>query len=298
MRVGTILIVGSIALDTIETPHAKRDNLVGGSTTYATIAAGHFSSVHVVGVVGRDFPVEGFHIYENFAKDLTDLKIEEGKTFRWGGRYAPNMDDRETLFTDLGVFESFAPQLSPTNRSMDYVFLANIHPALQQSIINQIDAKTKVIVDTMNLWIDIARPELLKIVERADILIINDSEARLLSGCGSLDECAVWLMNKVPDTLVIKKGSQGALMFKDKEKISISSYPVKNVMDSTGAGDTFGGCFSSILARGGSLLEALVTASALASVCVEGFGVEALLKTSEEEIRRREDFLRTTLKFT
>ena len=287
----TILIIGSIALDTIENNRGKREDLIGGSTTYATVAAGRSVPVNVVGVIGNDFPDEGLKIYQRYANSLVDLECKEGNTFRWGGRYGENMDSRETLFTDLGVFSDFSPRLSTVNKNVSNVFLANIHPSLQLSVINQMAGKPLIVTDTMNLWIETTKNELLEVLKKSDILLINESEAELISGTNNIDRSAVQLQGLGPSTVVIKKGSSGAVLFHGEEKVSIGAYPVKDVIDTTGAGDTFGGGFVSALASGGTFRDALIKGSALASICVEGFGVESLLEVNLEEIKKREKFL-------
>ena len=287
----TILIIGSIALDTIENNRGKREDLIGGSTTYATIAAGRSVPVNVVGVIGNDFPDEGLKIYKRYANSLVDLECKEGNTFRWGGRYGENMDSRETLFTDLGVFSDFSPRLSTVNKNVSNVFLANIHPSLQLSVINQMAGKPLIVTDTMNLWIETTKNKLLKVLKKSDILLINESEAELISGTNNIDRSAVQLQGLGPSTVVIKKGSSGVVLFHGEEKVSIGAYPVKDVIDTTGAGDTFGGGFVSALASGGTFRDALIKGSALASICVEGFGVESLLEVNLEEIKKREKFL-------
>ena len=287
----TILIIGSISLDTIENNRGKRENLIGGSTTYVTVAAGRSVPVNVVGVIGNDFPDEGLKIYQRYANSLVDLECKEGNTFRWGGRYGENMDSRETLFTDLGVFSDFSPRLSTVNKNVSNVFLANIHPSLQLSVINQMAGKPLIVTDTMNLWIETTKNKLLKVLKKSDILLINESEAELISGTNNIDRSAVQLQGLGPSTVVIKKGSSGAVLFHGEEKVSISAYPVKDVIDTTGAGDTFGGGFVSALASGGTFRDALIKGSALASICVEGFGVESLLEVNLEEIKKREKFL-------
>ena len=291
----TILIIGSIALDTIENNRGKREDLIGGSTTYATVAAGRLVPVNVVGVIGNDFPDEGLKIYKRYANSLVDLECKEGNTFRWGGRYGENMDSRETLFTDLGVFSDFLPRLSTVNKNVSNVFLANIHPSLQLSVINQMAGKPLIVTDTMNLWIETTKNELLKVLKKSDILLINESEAELISGTNNIDRSAVQLQGLGPSTVVIKKGSSGAVLFHGEEKVSIGAYPVKDVIDTTGAGDTFGGGFVSALASGGTFRDALIKGSALASICVEGFGVESLLEVNLEEIKKREKFLHSVL---
>jgi len=291
----TILIIGSIALDTIENNRGKREDLIGGSTTYVTVAAGRLVPVNVVGVIGNDFPDEGLKIYQRYANSLVDLECKEGNTFRWGGRYGENMDNRETLFTDLGVFSDFSPRLSTVNKNVSNVFLANIHPSLQLSVINQMAGKPLVVTDTMNLWIETTKNELLEVLKKSDILLINESEAELITGTNNIDRSAVQLQDLGPSTVVIKKGSSGAVLFHGEEKVSIGAYPVKDVIDTTGAGDTFGGGFVSALASGGSFRDALIKGSALASICVEGFGVESLLVVNLEEIKKREKFLHSVL---
>ena len=273
----TILIIGSISLDTIENNRGKREDLIGGSTTYATVAAGRLVPVNVVGVIGNDFPDEGLKIYKRYANSLVDLECKEGNTFRWGGRYGENMDSRETLFTDLGVFSDFSPRLSTVNKNVSNVFLANIHPSLQLSVINQMAGKPLIVTDTMNLWIETTKNKLLKVLKKSDILLINESEAELISGTNNIDRSAVQLQGLGPSTVVIKKGSSGAVLFHGEEKVSIGAYPVKDVIDTTGAGDTFGGGFVSALASGGTFRDALIKGSALASICVEGFGIESLI---------------------
>ena len=291
----TILIIGSIALDTIENNRGKREDLIGGSTTYATVAAGRSVPVNVVGVIGNDFPDEGLEIYQRYANSLVDLECKEGNTFRWGSRYGENMDSRETLFTDLGVFSDFSPRLSTVNKNVSNVFLANIHPSLQLSVINQMAGKPLIVTDTMNLWIETTKNELLEVLKKSDILLINESEAELISGTNNIDRSAVQLQGLGPSTVVIKKGSSGAVLFHGEEKVSIGAYPVKDVIDTTGAGDTFGGGFVSALASGGTFRDALIKGSALASICVEGFGVESLVLVNLEEIKKREKFLHSAL---
>ena len=291
----TILIIGSIALDTIENNRGKREDLIGGSTTYVTVAAGRSVPVNVVGVIGNDFPDEGLEIYQRYANSLVDLECKEGNTFRWGSRYGENMDSRETLFTDLGVFSDFSPRLSTVNKNVSNVFLANIHPSLQLSVINQMAGKPLIVTDTMNLWIETTKNELLEVLKKSDILLINESEAELISGTNNIDRSAVQLQGLGPSTVVIKKGSSGAVLFHGEEKVSIGAYPVKDVIDTTGAGDTFGGGFVSALASGGTFRDALIKGSALASICVEGFGIESLLEVNLEEIKKREKFLHSVL---
>ncbi|NHZ86329.1 MAG: sugar kinase, partial [Planctomycetia bacterium] len=287
-----ILIVGSIAIDTIEIGTDRYENLLGGSTTYATIAAGKYSAVNVVGVIGTDFPQRGHAIYGKYASNLSDLKVQQGKTFSWGGRYHDNFDDRDTLFTELGVFGEFNPKLSSINKNQQFVFLANIHPSLQNSIIDQCQANPVIVIDTMNLWIDTTRNELLTVLSKSDILLINESEAEMLTECSDLNDAAITLIGLGPPTVVIKRGSKGAILYSNMgEKIKIGVYPIGKVVDPTGAGDTFGGGFVSALAQGKTYKEALVSGSALASICVEGVGIDALEKATITEIENRQNIL-------
>jgi len=291
-----VLIVGSIALDTIESPAGRRDNLIGGSATYATVAAGRSVPVHVVGIVGTDFPAAGRDLFQRYAHDLTDLATVEGKTFRWGGRYHANWDDRDTLFTELGVFDAFEPRLSTVNRKIPIQFLANIHPQLQLAVLHQSETVQWVVVDTMNLWINTTLKELRQVLKQAQVLLINESELWELTGVTDWDRALAAIRELGPRVLVVKQGSKGAFLMAEDQTFRIGAYPVDKVVDPTGAGDTFGGGFVAALARGEAWDQALIYGSALASVCVEGFGVEALLTYSEQELQRRVAYLQGTLK--
>ena len=291
----SITIVGSVALDTIETPFNRKENLIGGSATYATIASGRSSPVYPVGIVGNDFPKDGFEIFQKYSADLSDFQMVTGNTFRWGGKYDHTMDNRETLFTELGVFETFAPILSQTCKNSDYLFLANIHPILQLSVMDQMEGHPIVIVDTMNLWIDTAKEQLFEVIKNCDVFLINDSEAELLSGQKNLEKAAEFLLELGPKKVIIKRGSKGCVSFSDENIISIGIFPVKNVVDSTGAGDTFGGGYITGIASGLGELESIILASALASVCVEGFGVQALLSLKDKELIYRQKIIRESV---
>ncbi|SVB83134.1 uncharacterized protein METZ01_LOCUS235988 [marine metagenome] len=295
MSTRSITVVGSVALDTIETPFNRKENLIGGSATYATIASGRSSPVYPVGIVGNDFPKDGFEIFQKYSADLSDFQMVTGNTFRWGGRYDHTMDNRETLFTELGVFETFSPILSQTCRNSDYLFLANIHPVLQLSVMDQMEGHPIVIVDTMNLWIDTAKEKLFEVIKNCDIFLINDSEAELLSGQKSLEKAAEIFLELGPKKVIIKRGSKGCVSFSDKNTISIGIFPVKNVVDSTGAGDTFGGGYITGIASGLGEMESIILASALASVCVEDFGVQALLSLKDEELIYRQKIIRESV---
>ena len=297
MAKNTVLIVGSIALDSVETPLEKKSDLVGGSTTYSLISAGRYADVAVVGVIGDDFPKEGHSLYQSYAKDVEDLKTVKGKTFRWGGKYHANWDDRDTLFTDLGVFSDFNPILSESNKNRSHILLANIHPALQFSIISQNNnPNSLVVIDTMNLWIETTLPDLMKVLSSSNILLINESESTLLTNQKNLIDAASALLSLGPEMVVIKKGSSGAELFSNNEHLKIGAFPVKDVIDPTGAGDAFAGAFTACLSAGESNQSALLHASAMASICIESFGTERLQNASNDEIDKRIEFLSKTVK--
>ena len=297
MDQNTVLIVGSIALDSIETPSDKRTNVIGGSTTYSLIAASRFSKTSIVGIVGSDFPKEGLKLYETYADNLEDLKINEGSTFRWGGKYHSNWDDRDTLYTDLGVFLDFNPVLSEQNQKRTHILLANIHPELQLSVIEQNkNPKAVIVVDTMNLWIETTFSELKKVLTSSNILLINESESKLLTKRANIENAAEELLGMGPEIVVIKKGSEGAELFSKRETIKIGAFPVKEVIDPTGAGDVFAGTFIAALAEKDSNQTALLKASAMASFSIESFGVDRLINLSDYDLTERTEYLKTTVK--
>lgn len=281
------LILGSVALDTIETKYGKAENLLGGSATYATIAAGLYGDAIPVGIVGDDFPKDGLDIFEKFSKNLKDLDQQPGGTFKWGGKYHENGDDRDTLFTDLGVFENFNPSIHTSNKNASWLFLANIHPSLQLSVLEQCTNAPLVVTDTMNLWIDSTPKELTKIISKTNILLINESELHLLTKEQNVDKSIKEVLSMGPEKVIVKFGSKGAKCFSENENIAVGVYPVKKVIDPTGAGDVFGGGFISGLVDGLSIKEAMLRGSALASFCIEDFGVKKLLNVSVNEVDNR-----------
>ena len=281
------LILGSVALDTIETKYGKAENLLGGSATYATIAAGLYGDAIPVGIVGDDFPKDGLDIFEKFSKNLKDLDQQPGGTFKWGGKYHENGDDRDTLFTDLGVFENFNPSIHTSNKNASWLFLANIHPSLQLSVLEQCTNAPLVVTDTMNLWIDSTPEELTKIISKTNILLINESELHLLTKEQNVDKSIKEVLSMGPEKVIVKFGSKGAKCFSENESIAVGVYPVKKVIDPTGAGDVFGGGFISGLVDGLSIKEAMLRGSALASFCIEDFGVKKLLNVSVNEVDNR-----------
>ena len=281
------LILGSVALDTIETKYGKAENLLGGSATYATIAAGLYGDAIPVGIVGDDFPKDGLDIFEKFSKNLKDLDQQPGGTFKWGGKYHESGDDRDTLFTDLGVFENFNPSIHTSNKNASWLFLANIHPSLQLSVLEQCTNAPLVVTDTMNLWVD-STPEILKkIISKTNILLINESELHLLTKEQNVDKSIKEVLSMGPEKVIVKFGSKGAKCFSENENIAVGVYPVKKVIDPTGAGDVFGGGFISGLVDGLSVKEAMLRGSALASFCIEDFGVKKLLNVSVNEVDNR-----------
>ena len=297
MSHNSILIVGSIAIDTVETPFEKQSNVLGGSTTYSLVASGKSSHISVVGIVGEDFPAEARALYESYANDLSDLKTGDGNTFQWGGKYHANWDDRDTLFTELGVFMDFNPVLSESNKNRSHILLANIHPELQYSVISQNqNSDAVIVVDTMNLWIETTLQSLEKVLLSSNILLINESESFQLTNENNIKNAAESLLKMGPEIVVIKKGSRGAELFSLKEHIEVGAYPVKNVVDPTGAGDAFAGAFTASLADEESNETALLQASASASISIESFGVERLQNATGQEINDRVNFLRSTLK--
>ena len=289
-----ILIVGSIGLDTIETSYGKRDDLLGGSATYASISAGRFCPVNLVGVIGDDFPSQGKLIFKNYCNNIDDLKVKKGRTFRWGGRYHKNNDDRDTLFTELGVFENFKPQLSSVNKNIKWVFLANIHPVLQLDVLRQCSSNPKIIMDTMNLWINTTYDELISVINCADILLINESELIELTGDQDLEKGARKIIDMGPENIVVKCGSKGSISYSNDSVISVNVVPNCKVVDPTGAGDTFGAGLISGLVEGLDIFNSMVRGTVMASFCIEDFGIEAMLNLKEDEYLKRIKLITTT----
>jgi sugar/nucleoside kinase (ribokinase family) len=288
-------MVGSIGIDDIQTRETDRKGLLGGSLPFATAAASFFvkpGTVGAVGVVGCDFPRAFEKRWGGFGINLTGVQHQHGSTFRWACRYDDNMIERTTLKTELGVFAAFKPELPESYRRAPFVLLGNIQPELQLHVLEQSVGAKFVVLDTMNLWIDIARPALLKVMKHADVLTLNDGEARMLAKRWNLLECAKVLMKMGPSFVIIKKGEHGALLFSKKGVFIVPAYPVETLKDPTGAGDSYAGAFMGYLAKTGTvnertLREALIHASVLASFGVEGFSLERLEKLDGAQIRRR-----------
>jgi sugar/nucleoside kinase (ribokinase family) len=290
----SLIIVGSLALDTIETAAGSVTDVPGGSSSYCSIASSYFANPGIVGVVGEDFPESVITLFKDHRVDLTGLSTEPGKTFRWGGRYAENFDDRTTLFTELNVFESFNPTLPETYKDAGYVLLANIHPGLQHHVLDQMNSKPFVVLDTMNLWIDIALDDLLSLLKRVDMLVINDEEARMLTNERNYARAARKLQAMGPKWIVIKKGQHGALLFHESQVFSAPALVLDEVIDPTGAGDTFVGALIGYLAQSkdhtfDNMKLAVIFGSVLASFCVEDFSVDGITYLEESELEERYD---------
>lgn len=288
MNTKSILLLGSIALDTIKTKYGTRKDLLGGSATYAAIASSPFVKVNLVGIIGDDFPIEGEKILKESCNSTKDLVIEKGETFRWGGEYHENGDDRDTLFTNLGVFENFSPKVSSENATPDFIFLANIHPELQLSILKQCNKKAVVITDSMNLWIDIARESLFKVLKQTDILLINQSEVYDLTNNRNMNQSISQILEMGPKTIIVKYGSNGSKMYtQNGESHSIGVINVPKVIDPTGAGDSYGGGLVSGLAEGLKIKDAMIRGTVMASLCIENFGTESIYSSSHNIINER-----------
>jgi sugar/nucleoside kinase (ribokinase family) len=291
----SLIIIGSVAFDAIETPFGKTDKIVGGAATYAGLAASYFyKDVKIVGVVGDDFHQEDIETLKNHGIDTQGLQIKEGeKSFFWSGKYHNDMNSRDTLVTELNVLADFDPIIPESYQDCEYLMLANLAPKTQQTVINRLNNRPKLIVmDTMNFWMDIAMDDLLETIKMVDVLTINDAEARQLSGEYSLIKAAKKILEMGPAYLIIKKGEHGALLFHEDKIFSTPALPLAEVFDPTGAGDTFAGGFIGYLAKVGTInfnnmKNAIIFGSALASFCVEKFGTEKLLHLTNEEIEAR-----------
>ncbi len=302
----SVLIVGSIALDDIKTPAAEHPNLLGGSASYGAVAASFFSPVNLVGIVGEDFPREHIELLRSRRIDLEGLQIVEGKTFRWSGEYMLDMNTRETRSVELNVFEHFTPALPENYKSTPIVLLANIAPDLQHHVLDQVGRPRFVIADTMDLWINIAKDSLTRLLGRVDMLILNDGEARQFTGETNLVKAARAIRALGPKYVAIKKGEHGCLLFgSEGEFFSCPAYPLEDIHDPTGAGDSFAGGLAGVLAREsdsgpvefGALRRAVVFGSVLASFNVEAFSLERLKTVDAAQIEDRSRLLRLMSQF-
>jgi sugar/nucleoside kinase (ribokinase family) len=296
----SIVVVGSAALDTVETPAGKVHDALGGSAIYFSTAASYFANVHIVAVVGEDFNLEQIGYLEEKGVDVSGLEVKQGKTFRWGGKYDFDLNDRVTLFTHLNVFEDFAPDVPDAMRDAPYLFLANIQPELQLQVLEQIRAPKLVIMDTMNFWIEKTPEELREVLGKIDVLIINDVEARQLSEKNNLLHAAREILKTGPSILVIKKGEHGAMLVTENELFWAPAFPLFDIQDPTGAGDSFAGGFVGYIAEKNSyelpvLKKAVIYGSIMGSFCVEGFSVDRLKTLTRGEIDLRfKEFIQLT----
>jgi sugar/nucleoside kinase (ribokinase family) len=298
-----LVVVGSVALDTIETPTSKRENILGGSAVYFSYAASYFTPVRLVGVVGEDWPAEYTKLLQERGVDTQGLQVVRGgKTFRWHGRYLPDMNQRETVEVHLNVFEQFDPVLPDECRRARFVFLANGPVSLQHKVLDQCTGAELVVADTMELWINTQRKELERLLTRIDGLVMNDSEARLLAGEENLVRAGHKIREMGPRFVVIKKGEHGAMFFSKYETYVLPAYPTPDVVDPTGAGDTFAGGMMGYLAMRGAfdpktLKEAMAYGILVASFTVEDFSLDRLLKIRREDLEQRMDEYKKMLSF-
>ncbi len=288
----SVLVVGSVALDSVETPFGKADEVLGGSANYFATSASHQTAVQLVGVVGSDYPMQKLEPLKARGIDFAGLETAEGESFRWRGRYRHDLNSAETLETRLGVFSHFQPKIPAQFKSAEYVFLANIDPRLQLQVLAQVDKPKLVACDTMNFWIESRRPDLLTLLGKVDLITLNDAEARQLTEKANLVHAAKWILERGPKTVLIKKGEHGAFMFTKDSVFFAPAYPLESVFDPTGAGDSFAGGFMGWLARTGDLSEAnmrraVIVGSAMGSFVVEDFSLQRLLEVTREDIERR-----------
>jgi sugar/nucleoside kinase (ribokinase family) len=298
----SVLIVGSTALDSIKTPNAENPRLLGGSASHAAVAASFFSPVQLIGVVGEDFPQKYIGLYRRHKIDLAGLQIRPGKTFHWSGEYEANMNNRRTLLTELGVFETFTPELPEAQRSTPFVLLANIAPALQLHVLDQMRRPKFVAADTMDLWLNIALPDLLKLLPRLDGFVLNDSEAHQLTQEDNVFVALKKIHKLGPKYVIIKKGSHGSILSGPKGFFICPAYPLSKVVDPTGAGDSFvGGMMGYLAAAKGpidnNIRRAMIYGSVTASFCCEGFGLTRTTKTRRADIEKRVKELEKLTKF-
>jgi sugar/nucleoside kinase (ribokinase family) len=298
----SVLIVGSTALDSIATPAARHSRLLGGSASHAALAASFFAPVRLVGVVGEDFPKAYLRLYRKYHIDLEGLQIAPGKTFHWSGEYEVNMNNRRTLATELGVFETFTPRLPAAWRDSPFVLLANIAPGLQHHVLDQMRRPKLVVADTMDLWLNIALPSLLKLLPRVDGFVLNESEARQLTQEDNLLRAAKKIHRLGPKFVIIKKGEHGALLSTRRGLFLSPAFPLAEVVDPTGAGDSFVGGMMGYLASAkgpveSNLRRAMIYGSIVASYCCEGFGVTATMRATRAGIEKRRRTLEKLTRF-
>ncbi len=288
----SVLVVGSAALDSVKTPYGEVQDALGGSAIFFAAAASFFAPVKIVAVVGSDFPLQHLEFLKNRNVDISGLEIAAGKTFRWSGVYHQDMNQRDTIFTHLNVFEKFAPKLPPQYRDTPYLFLANIHPGLQMEVLKQVERPRLVMLDTMNLWIDIELASLKKVLAKTDAVILNDQEARQITGETNLIKAAKGVTRLGPKIVIVKKGEHGAFLIWQDQFFAVPAYPLEVLFDPTGAGDSFaGGLFGYLASRGShdyaTLRKAMVYGSVVASFAVEKFSIDRMRDLTPAEIEQR-----------
>ena len=298
----SVLIVGSTALDSIKTPKTENPRLLGGSASHASVAASFFGPVQLVGVVGNDFPKRYLELYRKHRIDLEGLQILPGKTFHWSGEYEANMNNRRTLLTELGVFETFTPKLPAAQRKTPFVLLANIAPALQHHVLDQMQRPKFVAADTMDLWLNIALSDLLRLIKRLDLFVLNDSEAQQLTKADTVFGALKQIHRLGPKYVIIKQGSHGSILSGPRGLFLCPAYPLPRVVDPTGAGDSFvGGLMGYLASTKGSIDQnirrAMVHGSVVASFCCEGFGLQRTTRSTRREINHRVKELESLTRF-
>jgi sugar/nucleoside kinase (ribokinase family) len=298
----SVLVVGSVALDSVETPFGKADDVLGGSANFFSASASLLTRVSVVGVIGSDYPVEKLEPLRKRGVDYSGLEKAEGQSFRWRGRYRHDLNSAETLETHLGVFSHFSPKIPDKLRDSPFVFLANIDPRLQLDVLEQVKKPKLVACDTMNFWIQSRRPDLLKLLSLVDLVTLNDAEARQLTEKVNLVQAAQWIMARGPRHVIIKKGEHGAFMFTQNSIFFAPAFPLESVFDPTGAGDSFAGGFIGYLSETGDLSEAnmrraVIYGSVMGSFAVEKFSIERLLTVTRAEIDQRVRDMRRLVTF-
>ena len=298
----SVLVVGSVALDSVETPFGKAEDVLGGSATFFSASASHLTKVSVVGVVGSDYPLEKLEPLRKRGVDFSGLEQAEGKSFRWRGRYRHDLNSAETLETHLGVFSHFSPKIPEKFKSRPYVFLANIDPRLQLEVLKQVQKPKLIACDTMNFWIQSRRPDIIELLKHVDLMTLNDSEARQLTEKANLVQAAQWIMARGPRHVIIKKGEHGAFMFTANSIFFAPAFPLENVFDPTGAGDAFAGGFIGYLAKTDDLSEAnlrraVIYGSVMGSFAVEKFSIERLITVTSPEIEQRMKDMRRLVTF-
>ena len=291
-----IVSVGSIAIDELHTSKGSRPNIIGGSATFFSVAASRYNPVKLIGIVGDDFPKEGWDLFSKYNVNTDMVTIEKGKTFSWGGKYSDDYSTRDTLYTDLGVFENYTPNI-PESVETEYLYLGNIHPSLQLDVINKIKSKQRIVSDTMNLWIDLDLNGLWEVIKLTNIFLLNDEEAMQLTGKKDLHEIGKQLLESGPDTVIIKKGANGSTLFSSNGIIEMPVYDQIELFDPTGAGDSFAGGLVGYISKYGekNVEDALIHATATASFTVSDFGVTGLTTSSEESFESRCKYIKSKL---